>query len=151
MPVGLATVHRVHVCAVNGSCTASYLLHLSSAQGIDPSQAGSLDSTTLSVSVRQASLAAKSTSCPLTSTVPELFVAAQIEIGEQLSQAGSPGSASALTNVLVGLLGGKPSLNGQMLPQPSEAALVGFIVAVVMSELSRAALAPLPDLGESRT
>jgi hypothetical protein len=73
----------------------------------------------------------------------------QIELGEQLSQAGSLGSTSSLTNTLVGLLGGKPSLNGQALPQPSEAVLVGFIVAVAMSELSRAALAPLPDLGAS--
>jgi hypothetical protein len=72
----------------------------------------------------------------------------QIELGEQLSQAGSLGSTSSLTNTLVGLLGGKPSLNGQALPQPTEAVLVGFIVAVAMSELSRAALAPLPDLGE---
>lgn len=72
----------------------------------------------------------------------------QIELGEQLSQAGSLGSVSHLTGILLGLLGGKPSLNGQSLPQPSEAVLVGFIVAVAMSELSRAALAPLPDLGK---
>jgi hypothetical protein len=71
-----------------------------------------------------------------------------MELGEQLSQASSLGSASSLTSVLTGLLGGKPSLNGQMLPQPTEAALVAFIAAVAMSELSRAALAPLPDLGE---
>jgi len=72
----------------------------------------------------------------------------QIELGEQLSQAGSLGSVSHLTGVLLGLLGGKPTMNGQSLPQPSEAVLVGFIVAVAMSELSRAALAPLPDLGK---
>jgi hypothetical protein len=72
----------------------------------------------------------------------------QIELGEQLFHAGSLGNASSLTNVLLSLLGGKPVLNGQALPQPSEAVLVGFIAAVAMSELSRAALAPLPDLGE---
>lgn len=78
-----------------------------------------------------------------------LPAAAQIELGEQLVQAGSLGSASSLTSVLVGLLGGKHSLNGQALPQPSEGALVGLIVAIAMAELSRAALAPLPDLGEA--
>jgi hypothetical protein len=34
------------------------------------------------------------------------------------------------------------------LPQPTEAVLLAFIVAVALAELSRAALAPLPDLGE---
>lgn len=84
--------------------------------------------------------------CPCLLSLP---AAAQIELGGQLVQAGSLGSASSLTSVLVGLLGGKPSLNGQALPQPSEAALVGLIVAIAMAELSRAALAPLPDLGEA--
>jgi len=35
-----------------------------------------------------------------------------------------------------------------VLPQPTESVLVAFIVAVAHAELSRAALAPLPDLGE---
>lgn len=72
----------------------------------------------------------------------------QIELGEQLSQAGSLGSVSSLNTILLSLLGGKPSVNGQSLPQPHEAVLLGFLVAVAASELSRAALAPLPDRGE---
>jgi hypothetical protein len=36
------------------------------------------------------------------------------------------------------------------LPQPTEAVLLAFIVAVALAELSRAALAPLPDLGAAR-
>jgi hypothetical protein len=35
-----------------------------------------------------------------------------------------------------------------VLPQLTESVLVAFIVAVALAELSRAALAPLPDLGE---
>jgi hypothetical protein len=77
-----------------------------------------------------------------------VHVLLQIELGEQLAHAGSLGSTSSLTSVLLGLLGGRPVLNGQALLQPTEAVLVGFILAVAMSELSRAALAPLPDLGK---
>lgn len=38
-----------------------------------------------------------------------------------------------------------------LLPQPAEAVLLAFIVVVALAELSRAALAPLPDLGECVT
>lgn len=83
----------------------------------------------------------------------------QVELGEQLSQAGSLGSGSSLSAVLTSLLGGKAALHsmagpaGQVvgtaaaLPHPDEAVLLAFTVAVALAELSRAALAPLPDLG----
>jgi hypothetical protein len=86
----------------------------------------------------------------------------QVELGEQLSQAGSLGSSSSLSAALTSLLGGNAALaamssqgsssssssnSAAPLPQPTEAVLLAFIVAVALAELSRAALAPLPDLG----
>jgi hypothetical protein len=38
----------------------------------------------------------------------------------------------------------------EKLPQPTEKVLLGFIYAVAMAELSRSALAPLPDAGTPR-
>lgn len=72
----------------------------------------------------------------------------QVELEEQLAQLGSLGSSSSLSAVLISLLGGKAALDGLNLPQPREAVLMAFIVAVAVAELSRAALAPLPDLGK---
>jgi hypothetical protein len=83
-----------------------------------------------------------------TSLHPSAMHRAQIELGEQVSQAGSLGSVPSLTATLHSLLGGKAGLAAQQLPQPTELVLLAFIVAVAISELSRAALAPLPDLGE---
>jgi hypothetical protein len=84
----------------------------------------------------------------------------KVELGEQLSQAGTLGSSSSLSAALTSLLGGKAALAAMVtqgssnsssgaapLPQPTEAVLLAFIVAVALAELSRAALAPLPDLG----
>lgn len=77
----------------------------------------------------------------------------QVELGEQLSQAGSLGSSNSLSTVLTNLMGGKHVLytmagpSGMSLPHPTEAVLLAFIVAVAVAELSRAALGPLPDLG----
>jgi hypothetical protein len=84
----------------------------------------------------------------------------QVELGEQLSQAGTLGSSSSLAAALTSLLGGKAAVAAMAsqggssgaapLPQPTEAVLLAFIVAVALAELSRAALAPLPDLGAPR-
>jgi hypothetical protein len=86
----------------------------------------------------------------------------QVELGEQLSQAGTLGSSSSLSAALTSLLGGKAALGAiasqgsssssgaAPLPQPTEAVLLAFIVAVALAELSRTALAPLPDLGAPR-
>eukprot|EP00878_Enallax_costatus_P012821 GHUV01013388.1.p1 GENE.GHUV01013388.1~~GHUV01013388.1.p1 ORF type:complete len:2087 (+),score=705.77 GHUV01013388.1:215-6475(+) len=72
----------------------------------------------------------------------------KVELEEQLAQVGSLGSNSSLSAVLISLLGGKAALEGLNLPHPTEAVLLAFIVAVALSELSRAALAPLPDLDD---
>lgn len=80
--------------------------------------------------------------------VPATLKWLQVELGEQIKQAGSLGTVASLTSTLHSLLGGRAALEVQQLPQPGEAVLLAFIVAVAISELSRAALAPLPDLGE---
>ncbi|WIA31067.1 hypothetical protein OEZ86_001095 [Tetradesmus obliquus] len=83
----------------------------------------------------------------------------KVELGEQLSRAGSLGSSSSLSAALTSLLGGKAAVAAMasssssssgalLLPQPAEAVLLAFIVAVALAELSRAALAPLPDLDD---
>uniref|UniRef100_A0A383V936 1-phosphatidylinositol 4-kinase n=1 Tax=Tetradesmus obliquus TaxID=3088 RepID=A0A383V936_TETOB len=83
----------------------------------------------------------------------------KVELGEQLSRAGSLGSSSSLSAALTSLLGGKAAVAAMasssssssgalLLPQPAETVLLAFIVAVALAELSRAALAPLPDLDD---
>ncbi|KAF8068220.1 PI4KA1 [Scenedesmus sp. PABB004] len=76
----------------------------------------------------------------------------KVELGEQLDAAGSRGSPSSLAAALVSLLGGKAALasgGAPPPPPPAEAVLLAFIVAVALAELSRAALAPLPDLDDA--
>lgn len=68
---------------------------------------------------------------------------------EQLVQIGSLGSKASLFAVLVSMLGGRNALEHLNLPQPTEAVLLAFVVAVAAAELSRVALAPLPDLGKA--
>jgi hypothetical protein len=72
----------------------------------------------------------------------------QVELGDQLSQAGgSRGSASSLHAALSTLLGGRSALAGAALPPLTEPALLAFTLAATLAELARAALAPLPALG----
>ena len=66
----------------------------------------------------------------------------QVELGEQLQRAGKLGDFGRMQSALQQLVA--PAVK---LPQPTEKVLLAFIYAVAMAELSRAALAPLPDAG----
>lgn len=70
----------------------------------------------------------------------------QVELDEQLSKAGRVGDVGGMRSGLHQLVA-RDVPGGDSLPQPQEPVLYAFIYAVAMAELSRAALAPLPDIG----